>query len=405
MTSIQSPSRHARLSAEGGEESAAELRSGSNRDSAKVVVVERPSGLGAYLAEWDDLARNAVEPNIFYESWMLLPAWEEFTTPLVRVTLVFGPADADGRIQLIGLFPLVSSKGYRRFPLNIVSLWRHLHCPLCTPLVRKGYELSALAGFFEWLDSADLPDALVEFEHIAGDGPFFEHLERFLRKTGRRYVEGDRFERAVLRPNSDGKAYVEHALAGKRRKELRRQFNRLSEQGRLEILELQPSDNIDSWLEQYFTLEMASWKGKAGTALSIREGERKYFERISRSAFERRQLMMLKMQLDGVPIAMKYNFVAGEGAYAAKIAFDEKYHQYSPGVQLELQNISAVHDRRTIRWMDSCAMPNHFMIERLWTERRLLRSLAISRHRMKGDVVLRLLPSLERIYRKLKRKE
>ena len=368
-------------------------------------MVERPSGLGAYLAEWDELTRNAVEPNIFYESWMLIPAWEELAAPTVRVALVFGQAEDDSRIQLIGLFPLVSSKGYRRFPVSVISLWRHLHCPLCTPLVRKGSEQQALGGFFQWLDSADGGDDLVEFEHIAGDGPFYEHLERFLIATGRRYIEGDRFERAVLRPNSDGKAYIEHALAGKRRKELRRQFNRLSELGRLEIVELRSEDSINSWLEQYFNLEMVSWKGKAGTALSVRQGERSYFERISRSAFERGQLMMLKMQLDSVPIAMKYNFMAGDGAYSAKIAFDEKYHQYSPGVQLELQNIIAVHDRQTIRWMDSCAMPNHFMIERLWTERRLLRSLAVSRKHLKGDIVLRLLPFLERVYRKFKRKE
>ncbi len=386
----------------GGDESAPEVHRDSSRDQAKVVVVERPSALGAYVTEWDDLARNAVEPNIFYESWMLIPAWEELATLTVKVALVYGSAKADSQTHLIGLFPLVSSKGYRRFPLTVISLWRHLHCPLCTPLVRKGFERLALDGFFRWLDSADGGDALVEFEHIAGDGPFYEQLGQFLIETGRRYIEGDRFERAVLRPNSDGKAYIENALAGKRRKELRRQLNRLSEQGRLKIVELQSGDNIDSWLEQYFNLEMVSWKGKAGTALAVREGERKYFERISRSAFERGQLMMLKMQLDGVPIAMKYNFVAGDGAYSAKIAFDEKYHQYSPGVQLELQNIVAVHNRQSIRWMDSCAMPNHFMIERLWTERRLLRSLAISRHKMKGDVVLRLLPTLERLYRKLK---
>src|SRR5947209_4002365 len=39
-----------------------------------VVVLDDVAALERYAAAWDDLAAAAVEPNVFYESWMLLPA-------------------------------------------------------------------------------------------------------------------------------------------------------------------------------------------------------------------------------------------------------------------------------------------------------------------------------------------
>ena len=82
---------------------------------------------------------------------------------------------------------------------------------------------------------------------------------------------------------------------------------------------------------------------------------------------------MLAIELDGVPIAMKCNFLAGEGAFAFKIAYNERCSRYSPGVLLELFNMSNLAERSPeTRWMDSCASPQHFMIDRLWTGRRTL---------------------------------
>src|SRR5438094_2867842 len=44
-----------------------------------VQLVEDPARLAEHLAVWDDLAANALEPNVFYESWMLRPAIAAFS--------------------------------------------------------------------------------------------------------------------------------------------------------------------------------------------------------------------------------------------------------------------------------------------------------------------------------------
>ena len=48
---------------------------------------------------------------------------------------------------------------------------------------------------------------------------------------------------------------------------------------------------------------------------------------------------MLALRLDGAPIAMKFNVEAGDGAFALKVAFDEAYARFSPGVALEIESI------------------------------------------------------------------
>ena len=44
-------------------------------------------------------------------------------------------------------------------------------------------------------------------------------------------------------------------------------------------------------------------------------------------------------------VAMKCNFLSGAGSFAFKIAFDEAFARFSPGVQLEIDNVQAFHEQ------------------------------------------------------------
>jgi hypothetical protein len=52
--------------------------------------------------------------------------------------------------------------------------------------------------------------------------------------------------------------------------------------------------------------------------------------------------------------------------------------------------------------MDSCAIPEHFMINRLWKERRTIQNLVIATSRFTGNSVVGLLPMLRAIKRMIK---
>jgi hypothetical protein len=68
---------------------------------------------------------------------------------------------------------------------------------------------------------------------------------------------------------------------------------------------------------------------------------------------------------------------------------------------LEAFNIDRLHQLRHTRWMDSCAVPGHFMISRMWTERRLIQNLWMSTGRGIGDTLVSLMPLAQWCKRKL----
>lgn len=98
--------------------------------SYRFSVIDQPAGLGEHVAAWDELAACAIEPNPFYESWMLLPGIEAYggDSPL-RFVLAYAPG-AGGAPLLCGFFPLERLASYRSVPLRHLRLWKHRHCYL-----------------------------------------------------------------------------------------------------------------------------------------------------------------------------------------------------------------------------------------------------------------------------------
>ena len=111
---------------------------------------------------------------------------------------------------------------------------------------------------------------------------------------------------------------------------------------------------------------------------------------------------MLALRLEGRPIAYKCNFLAGPGSFTFKIAFDENYAGYSPGMLLEIENVRRLHAQSQIAWVDSCADPLNFMFNRLWLTRRTIQNLIVSTGQAPGDFVVSMIPLLSWINRKLK---
>ena len=74
---------------------------------------------------------------------------------------------------------------------------------------------------------------------------------------------------------------------------------------------------------------------------------------------------------------MRCDFLAPPGAFAFKIAYDEEFARFSPGVLLQRENLALL-DQPGIAWCDSCASADHPMIDHIWRERRAIGSLSIA---------------------------
>jgi CelD/BcsL family acetyltransferase involved in cellulose biosynthesis len=368
----------------------------------RFTVLDDPAPLGRHVEAWEDLAASAVEPNVFYEPWMLLPAIEAFGRGVaLRFILVY--AERPGEPPLLcALLPFERLTRYKGLPLARLKLWRHKHCYLGTPLLRRGHARECLAAFLEWMAAGPCGASLVEWGLVAGDGAFHEALTAALKQTGRRSFVSHKITRAVLRPMGDAETFFAATLPGKSRKEFRRLARRLAEGGEIRYTGPQDEADLERWIGDFLALEAGGWKGRRGSALHCDEASRRFFSSIARDAARRGRLMMLGLKVADRCIALKCNFLADAGSFAFKIAYDESYARFSPGVLLELENIRRFHSRPDLQWMDSCADSEHFMANRLWPDRRTLITLITATRWTAGHLLVALLPMLRRLVRSLR---
>jgi len=369
-----------------------------------VEVASSPAELAAHAAAWDNLGGDAAEPNVFYERWMLEPALAAFAAHQnFRIVFVYRKGKRqDVAPALVGVFPLVLV----RSALGLVKsyrLWTHDYGFLNTPLIRNGHLVDVLSAFFRWTETSADRVSYVDLPLIHGEGPFAKALTQVLYDDRRIVHWVEAYNRALLVRGPSADEYIEAAMSSHHRQEVRRQERRLAEQGAVEFRVLGNDAERETWIGNFFRLEDSGWKGDAGTSLRASEGTRQYFREICAAAWERGQLEMLGLFLDDRPVAMKVNFLTGRGAYAFKIAYTEELARFSPGVQLELENIRRLHARPEASprrsepaplWMDSCAVPNHFMINRLWKDQRTIQHLIVSTGRRRGNLLVGLLPLL-----------
>ena len=371
-----------------------------------VVAVEDARSLEEWIPAWEELAADAIEPNVFYEPWQILPAVAAFGAGSRLIHLLMfsvNPAMPQARPLLCGYFPLEVVRRFQGTPLAALTLWKHIQCFLCTPLIRRGYAIQVLTALMEWARTDPRGAAIVQFPQVAGDGLFKSALVDSL--GGRRrpaFIFGTH-ERALFVPSADAERYLLDSLSTKSRKQFRRLSRRISELGRMSFAELDHTGDLDTWVRDFLTLEASGWKGRADTALASHASHRTFFTTMTRDAFRRGRLMMLAMHLNGRPVAMKCSLMAGAASFSFKIAFDETFARFSPGVLLELENIRRLHLTPGLRWMDSCAVADHSMANRLWIDRRTIETCVIASRRPMGNLFVAAMPLARWILHKLVR--
>lgn len=326
----------------------------------------------AFISAWDDLAAHAAEPNIFSESWFLRPALEQFDA-MDKVRL-FTLWDGD---QLCGLMPLATLPRYGRWPIPHVQNWLHHNAFLGSPLVRKGY---ADCFWRELLTGLDTDPGQALFFHINGltiGGEVARALEVICDAQRRRCALVQQTDRALLEHGPTPAAYYEQAMRSKKRKELRRQKNRLAEEGALTFTRDDSSTGLAEWTEEFLALEKRGWKGRNGSALASFPETRALFSEVLAGAAALGKVERLDLRLEGRPLAMLVNFHSPPGSFSFKTAFDEDFARYSPGVLLQIENLALL-DRADIEWCDSCAAQGHPMIDSIWTGRRSIGRYSIA---------------------------
>jgi GNAT acetyltransferase-like protein len=375
-------------------------------EAPRIVVARTFDELREHRLALGDLAAHSLECNVFYESILAEPAVRSFGAGR-RLELVFvyraDPGAPQRPPRLFGFFPFERTARYRGLPIPALVSFKHLHCFLGTPLVRREGASQTIGTVFDWL-GGESGSTLVELRSIASEGPVHQLLVAELHARRRPFWLGDWSTRALFEPADDAERYLHGAVSGLALKEVRRKERRLRERGRLVFKELEAGEDAGPWLREFLRLEASGWKGRERSALACNEPERNFFVSAATAAHGLGRLMLLGLFLDDRPLALKCNFLTGDGGFAFKIAFDETYRAFSPGFLLEVENVRRLHRRAGLRWMDSCADAEHAMINRLWPARRTMATVLFATGRAPGDLLVSLMPLLRWGRRKLSRR-
>lgn len=353
------------------------------------------------------------------ESSHLSSHWGEanpfYMPPLLDAALA--SLDPDGAVRmieardaqgaLIGRMPIVHNARHGRFPVGHAANWIHRHCFYGAPLLRAGNEHAAWEGLLATLDALPGSGAFLHLRGLDAEGTAMTALRDVCAAQGRRCEQIERYERAMLRSGLGADGYWTTNVRSKKRKELRRLQSRLAECGEISHRALGEAGELHAWVEDFLILEAKGWKGEQGTALGSSEADAAFLRAACRSAFEAGMLDMLRIDCDGRPIAMLINFVSEGGGFSFKIAIDPDFARYSPGVLIEQDNLARVLDDHVAPWMDSCAAPDHPMIDSLWGERRTIGQYRVALRKpgvtgLIGRLALPAMTVIERSYARMK---
>jgi len=359
----------------------------------RIVSIETPRALAQHQANWDDLANQSVDPNVFYHSRIFLPAWETLGRDVeLHVVLAYAPT-AGGGEQMVGFFPFEIARIDGLF-MRGVRLWKHAQCFHCAPLVRIDFATHVLKAIFQWLRAMPRRPKVLEALSFPGDGPLFAALAETLQSERRPWFARSMDSRAVLHPQGNSEAYFARHFSKSRRKKVRRSESRLANRGRVEFVAVDAAVDIDRFIDDFLRMESSGWKGAEGSALACNPTHRAFFVAAVQSAHAAGMLCARSLCLDGVPIAMICDFRLGDVIFGYKVAHNEAYADDAPGVVLEVENVRRIIDDRLASRADSCSAPGATLLKSLWNDSRLMVDLVIGIGRAPGDLAVSLLPLL-----------
>ncbi|MGQ5719356.1 GNAT family N-acetyltransferase [Pseudochrobactrum asaccharolyticum] len=300
------------------------------------------------------------EQNIFNHPDFLRPALEHFATDNCGL-LTKGSTTPDF------LMPFQVTRAGLGLRKTIYS-WSNLYTTQGTPLINARTLPDTLEKVLTELPKHGLPDTLV-LPDISLDGVFAQALSDLAQRKNLPLQIIRQQMRPVLLNGTDAETYLTNAIGKNHHREYRRLWRRLSETGRLEHQIATDGAAIISALEDFLSLEASGWKGTAGTAFLTRQRDAD-FARQAVHAFASKKLVQIHaLKLDNKIIASLVVFISGDQAWTWKTAYDETLRAYSPGVLLMIEVLKNHLNNPALRLTDSCAIPDHPVMSRLFHER------------------------------------
>jgi CelD/BcsL family acetyltransferase involved in cellulose biosynthesis len=328
----------------------------------------------ALTEAWASLARQTIEPNIFFGPDVMLAA-EQHLPEVAGSTLalVWGPRVGNGS-RLLALWPMRSA---RRTPFATFNRGlTQRYASSGAPLLDQRFAIEAASALISGLGELDPHNAGALFQEIALDGAAARTLRAAATLNGLATTELDVHSRACLWPE-DGLAAA-RSSGNKTRREMARQLRGLSRFGDVRLVRAESPQDVRVATEAFLALEASGWKAQRGTSILSQTRDASFYRSMTRALSRSGQIAVNLLEVGERIAAAGLVLKSGGHNWYIKTTYDEALAAYAPGVLLSHEIGLTCLDDTGARFIDSCAVPGHHMIERVWNGRVRIGDLVIA---------------------------
>jgi CelD/BcsL family acetyltransferase involved in cellulose biosynthesis len=307
--------------------------------------------------EWRDLVTRA-SGNVFLDPAALNVV---YATNFATLHTLLAWERTGAAERLVGVWALRES---RLSPLGptVLAAPPYEYSFVSNPVVDPALVDAVIPALFATIESNRALPNVVHLRNLDGDSPTSVAILRALNSRGSPQVTLAERARPFVSRESGLK------LSGSTHKKLRQDWNRLSALGAVEIVNDRTPREVQDAFEVFLAMELASWKGKRGTALLCKETDAAFTRKLVASLVAEQKASVALLRVDGRPIAAQVLLYSGTMAYTWKTAFDATYGKYSPG-SLLIDRVTPHLFSNGIDAIESCSLEAGFMAQ-LWAGRR-----------------------------------
>jgi CelD/BcsL family acetyltransferase involved in cellulose biosynthesis len=341
------------------------------------AFVERISAEQArrHVAAWTDLTTRALESNIFLDPAFALPAARHLSDRKGPEFLLAWEQDGTSpRKRLIAVWPIVRP---RLWFGSTCKTWVHDYCCSGAPLLDKAQALRGLDAILAYLRASHSSVSILAISQIREHGATASLLRRFSALRGLALDIVAYYDRAALEAAQPGVSAADF-VSRKKKKELDRQLRRLGDKGPLTLGVAREGADLTRHIESFLALETSGWKGRHGGAFLNRPDHAAFFRSMAPELGAEGKCRVYWMAIENKVIASNIVFFAGETAYFWKTAYDENFAFASPGVLLTMSMTESLLLEPGVLSVDSCAIPDHPMIDHIWRDRTPMADVMLS---------------------------
>jgi len=331
------------------------------------------------LAAWSECAASSLEPNPFFEPGWLLPALEHLDeSPTTTLVLAEHGGVVHACVPVTRVAADNDETGGHGAHAALVTRVTPTAIALGTPLVTAAGGHDAVACLMTGLSGeAERQGAgVVIMEWVGNDGPTAQLLRDVAAQTIHPLIEFDSWERALLRRRTEDEECYWLRSVGKNRLRTIRQHRRHLDAVLETSLSLRRRTDTSA-IDAFLRLEASGWKGHQSDGLAFRRraGSAKFFEAVSRRYIDEGRMWFISLEGDGTPVAMICCLRAGEGVFAFRTAYDEKFAKFGPGVQVFIDAMEDFARKTDARWLDTCSAPGNQHLLGLFPDRHAMATL------------------------------